>query len=112
MVYNALQLVREDSIYLQEDKPRAVLKRKTTPFEDRAIIRKSKKDPFKSSKEINKEFCAEIGLEISVRTIRRRLNEVKIFGRISRKNPHLSTGNVKKRKFFARLNIKKYIKKT
>jgi len=49
MVYNALQLVREDPIYLQEDKPRAVLKRKTTPFEDRAIVRKSKKDPFKSS---------------------------------------------------------------
>ena len=70
-----------------QQKPRV---KKTTYIGDRAIVRKSTKDPFASSHDIANEINSEFGLNLSDRLIRRRLNDAQLFGRTSRKKPLLS----------------------
>lgn len=109
MVYNGLQLVRENTIYLMENKKRTSNWRKTTVSIDRTIRRKSVRYPFKSSREIRNEINEEYSTEISSRTVRRRLNEYQLFGRISRRKPYLSSHNIARRLHFAREHITKSI---
>lgn len=73
-------------------------RRKTTCYTDRQIVRVSKNDPFKSSTEIK----TELGLKISSRTIRRRLQDNNLHGRAARKVPLLSSKNIKQRLKFAK----------
>lgn len=72
--------------------------RKTTPADDNFIERLSKRDPFKSAAVIQKE----INVEISSRTVARRLVERNLFGRLSRKVPMLTKRQRLSRKTFAR----------
>lgn len=58
-----------------------------------------------SSRTIAAEVRAELGLVVSSKFVRRRLNENKIFGRISRKKPLLSKKNIKARLSFARRHL-------
>lgn len=107
MVYNAIRLIASDNKYLTENKNRKPKSRKTTILIDRTIARKSKIDPFKSSRQINNEIKEEFGVVLSNRTIRRRLNDANLFGRISRKKPLLSKKNIKKRLHFAKTHKQK-----
>lgn len=72
-------------------------KRKTTLQMDRQIVRLSKGDPFKPASAIKNE----LNLPIHVRTVRRRLVENHLHGRIAKKVPLLSKINIKKRLAFA-----------
>lgn len=96
MVYNAIRLSENDEKYLSQNKERKPRRRKTTIYVDRTIVRKSKLDPFKSSRQINNEIKEELNVEVSNRLVRKRLNEANLFGRISRKKPLLSKKKYKK----------------
>jgi len=52
-------------------------------------------------------MVADYGVNVSTQTIRRRLNEFGLYGRIAKKKPLLSIKNVKKRLQFAREHIQK-----
>lgn len=84
--------------------------RKRTIRQDKAIVRKSKLDPFKSSRAIMTEINEEFGINVSSRLVRRRLNENNLYGRVSRKKPLLSKKNIKDRLSFARTHRNKDIK--
>lgn len=102
MVYNAIRLSEIDRKYHTQNKKRNPRSRKTTILIDRSIVGKSKLDLFKSSRQIYKEIQEELNVELSNRTVRRRLNEANLFGRISRKKPLLSKKNIKKRLDFGK----------
>ena len=63
--------------------------------------RKSKIDPFKSSETLMTEINEEYRLNVFSRLVGIRLHESKIYGRVSRKNPHLSKKDIKARLSFA-----------
>ena len=65
-------------------------KRRTSSREDRKIIQASLKDRRKSSIEISREIKEEIGLEVSSRTIRRRLLDSGLKSCRAKKKPLLS----------------------
>ena len=65
-------------------------KKKTSSREDQKIIQSSIKDRRKSSTEIAREMKEEIGLELSSRTIRRRLLDAGIKSCRAKKKPLLS----------------------
>lgn len=71
--------------------------RKTTKQTDRRMVVMVKKDPFLSSRAILKE----LNENISARTVRRRMTEANLHGRIARKVPFLSKRNIKQRISFA-----------
>jgi len=73
-------------------------KRITSPQIDRRIVRLSKKAPFMTAPAIKKE----LDINISSRTVQRRLVEKGLHGRISRVVPALSLKNIKDRLNFAR----------
>lgn len=72
-------------------------KRKTTPIDDRRIVRFSKVDPSASSKKIQKD----LNLSVSTVTIRRRLVENNLFARSPRKVPLLTKKQADARLKFA-----------
>jgi len=76
-------------------------KRKTSQKLDRRIGHESKRNPFKSSKNIK----IDLDLNVSARTVRRRLQEQSLNGRIARKVPMLSKKNIKKRIDFANNHV-------
>lgn len=86
MIYNVVKCISADHSLLKRKKDRKNPPRKTTLHQDRAIVRKSKLDPFKSSRTIMAEINEDFGLNVSARLVRRRLNENNLFGRVSRKN--------------------------
>jgi len=71
---------------------------KTTKTLEHYIVTLSKKDPFKSSK----ANAAEIGNSVSAPTIRRRLQNASVPGRIARKVPLMRKKNITMRQTFAR----------
>lgn len=79
-------------------------KRKTTPKTDRRIVKLVKSDPFKSSQDVKNE----LNLNVSTRTIRRRLVENNLLGRSARKVPCLSLKNVGQRLTFANERVNWY----
>lgn len=89
MVKNALH-------YVQKPEKRGK-SRKTSETTDRKIVTTSKKDPFLSSKDIVKE----LNLNISSSTVRKRLIENNLHGRVARKVPLLTKKHVKARMKFA-----------
>lgn len=71
--------------------------RKTTPTMDRRIAAISKKDPFSSARSV----LNELQLDVSTRTVQRRLVEKNLHGRVARKVPLHSSRHVKHRLEFA-----------
>lgn len=61
-------------------------KRKTTIHTDRLIQRKIKTDRRKSAAALKAELQTSLNIAISESTIRRRLHEVGLYGRVARKN--------------------------
>lgn len=97
-IVNCSKKMVENALKPQKIRQNLGQPRKTTAHEDRQIIRISKSDPFKSSKDIK----SELGLNISARTVRRRLVQGNLHGRIARKVPLLNKRNITLRLKFAK----------
>lgn len=80
--------------------------RKTTKRLDKVIKNTSTKDPRKSSKDIKEEILEQHGVLLSDRTVRRRLNDAGLFGRVAVKKPLISKKNKMGRLLFAREHLK------
>lgn len=76
----------------------------TTRKVDRIIVRMSKNDPFLTSSQIKKKLYENYNINVSSKTIRRRLNEAGLRGCIAKKKPLVSQKNIKERLKFARTN--------
>lgn len=100
MVMNAIRHFKKYNT--TENVPMKPRPRKTTLREDSRIALLVKKDPFKRSETIR---CEVFGVEgtnrVSARTVRRRLCEAGLFGRISRKVPLLKKESIRERLEFA-----------
>ena len=103
MVYNAISHWKKYGT--EKNVKRQPRPRKTTPRFDKRIVRLSKQDPDRSAVDIRRELLECNDDVPSVQTIRRRLNEAGLFGRIPRKKPLVSAKNRKARVEFA----KKYL---
>ena len=106
-VYNAINHL--NTFGTTKNVPRAPKQRKTNKREDNIIKRISQADPFKSSRQIQVEVQSSYGIEVSSKTIRRRLNEVSLRGCIAQRKPFVSKKNIKSRIDFAKENLKKPI---
>ncbi|CAK9832675.1 Transposable element Tc1 transposase, partial [Anthophora retusa] len=89
-----------------ENKIRASRPRKTTPRMDPVIHRLSEKDRHRTAVDIHSEILATSDLKIGVHTVRRRLNEFGLMGRVARKKPLISKKNRKERLTFVKEHIK------
>lgn len=105
MVYNAINHVKQHKKF--EDVLRKKWARKTTVNIDRAVVRASRKDPFKSSTGIKREIEDNYGLNITKRLVRCRLTEAGLHGSIARRKPLVSTKNLKKRRVFVKKHLNK-----
>lgn len=105
MVYNALRHIQKYKT--SQNVRQAPRPRKTSRKEDSLIYRASAEDPFKSSAVIQREISGKYGINVSSRTIRRRLNEKNLRGCISQHKPHVSKKNIQARLSFAREHLKK-----
>ena len=70
--------------------------RKTTPRQDRALVRASERDRFKTAPQHRRDLITE-GTRQSVSTIKRRLKEDNLNGRVARKKPLISEVNAQAR---------------
>ncbi|KAI4888813.1 hypothetical protein NFI96_005447 [Prochilodus magdalenae] len=86
--------------------PRCGRKRKTDERFQRKIVRTVDKEPRLTSKQVQAALQSE-GTTVSTRTIRRRLNEKGLFGRIPRKTPLLTQRHKKARLEFAKTYLRK-----
>lgn len=101
MVMNAINHFKKYNT--TENVPRKSRPRKTTTLEDSRMILLAKKDPFIGSERIRMEmFDGEGSGGVSARTIRRRLCEANLHGRICRKVPLLKKVNINARLEFAK----------
>ena len=62
-------------------------KRKTTASADRILQRKIKLDRRKSAPTVKAEMEKELGVIVHANTIRNRLDEIGLYGRVARKKP-------------------------
>lgn len=83
-------------------KPGSGRPRKSTERQDRSMIRIVKNDPRKTATDVNKYATQQLHLNLSSRTIRRRLCDAKLFGRRPAKKPLISPKNRQARLSFAR----------
>ena len=74
-------------------KPRPKSKRKTTPREDRLLVRYAKKNDYLPFRDITNIS----GLPVSTATLRRRLKEVELYSRVRRRKPFLTPQHKKAR---------------
>lgn len=101
MVYQALKHFRTHQTTLNV--PRKHKTRKTSRREDLRIVHMAKQNPFKGSNAIKNEVFGENNPQaISARTVRRRLVEAQLFGRVARKVPMLTPRHRRARLAFAR----------
>lgn len=98
MVFGAIHLYKKTRNF--ETPARKPRPRKTTPADDRHICRTSKSNPFMSSHDIKAEVAEQLNVEVSARTIRRRLQEAGLRGCIAQKKPHVS-----KKKYYEAVTI-------
>ena len=82
-------------------------KRKTIANVDRVIQRKIKVDRRKSALSVKSELQTELGLTISESTIRRRLYEIGLNGRVARKKPYVNKDNRVQRLYYAKMYLEK-----
>jgi len=80
-----------------KDSPRTGRKRKTTAEQDDAIIDEAKETKFTTPRRIRRK----LGLDVSSRTIDRRLIEVGLFGRVARHKKKFNEEEIRKRLSFA-----------
>nr|XP_042909801.1 uncharacterized protein LOC122271704 [Parasteatoda tepidariorum] len=85
-----------------EKAPRKPRPRKTTEREDRIIHRISEADRHKTAPDSRREFAELTGKHVSNNTIKRRLNEFRLMGRVCRKKPLMSKKNIAARLTFAK----------
>lgn len=100
-IVGASRCMVQNALKMQKTVENRGPKRKTTSQTDRRIGHVSKCDPFKSSTTIKQE----LQLAISTRTIRRRLQEQSLHGRVARKVPLLSAKNIRNRIDFAKQHL-------
>lgn len=105
MIYNALKHMEEYESY--NNKIRKERPRKTTAREDREIIKMSKNNPFFNSNDIRKKMREDLNVEISSSSIRRRLIQNNLKGRIARQKPLISNRNLKRRINFSKEHVNK-----
>lgn len=98
-VRNALAYFKKNNTF--ENLPRK-RPRKTTPADDRQLVRLCKKDPFLTSTQIRAQMEEAYNVVLSAQTIRRRLKEKNLNGRIARRKPNLSKKNISRRLKFAK----------
>ena len=72
-------------------------KRKTTASVDRIIQRKIKLDRRKSVPIVKAKIKKELGVVVHANTIRNRLHEIGLYGRVARKKPYVNKINRGKR---------------
>lgn len=77
-------------------------KRKTSAAVDRIIQRKIKADRRKSASSVKEELEKELGITIHANTVRNRLHEVGLYGRVARKKPMVNKTNRTKRIQYAK----------
>ncbi|CAF1527135.1 unnamed protein product [Adineta ricciae] len=82
-------------------------KRKTTVAVDRIIRRKIKVDRRKSATAVKIEIEKELGVVIHANTVRNRLHEIGLYGRVARKKPYVNKVNRAKRIAYAKMMIQK-----
>ncbi|CAK9796210.1 Transposable element Tc1 transposase [Anthophora quadrimaculata] len=87
------------------NKTRPARPRKTTPRLDRTIYRISEADRFRTAVDIHRDISARFDTQISIHTVRRRLTEFGLKGRIARKKPFISKKNHKARLAFAKKHL-------
>jgi transposase/uncharacterized coiled-coil protein SlyX len=80
-----------------QDSPRSGRKRKTTAEQDASMITEAKEKKFTTPRRIKRK----LGLDVSSRTIDRRLIEVGLFGRVARHKKIFSDAEKQKRMSFA-----------
>ena len=87
-IYNALEHIKQHGT--TKNVKQHPISRKTTPRKDSLIYKAAVKDPFTSSSKIKNEISSDFGINISSRTIRRRLNEKNLRGCIAQRKPLVS----------------------
>lgn len=95
MVFNAIQHAKK--YQTTADVPRKRRPHKTSERTDTKIVRMAKKDPRISSTQIRRKISTENESTLSARTIRRRLVEGGMHGRIARKKPSVTQNQRKKK---------------
>jgi transposase len=80
-----------------QDSPRSGRKRKTTAEQDAAIVAEAEATKFTTPRRIRRK----LGMDVSSRTIDRRLIEVGLFGRVARHKKKFSEEEIRKRLSFA-----------
>ena len=78
-------------------------KRKTSMHLDRIIQQKVKVDRRKSASSVKIDIESELGITISEQTVRRRLHEIGLKGRVTRKKPYVNKVNRGKRLEYAKM---------
>ncbi|CAF3530152.1 unnamed protein product [Rotaria sp. Silwood1] len=79
-------------------------KRKTTIHVDKAIQGKIKVDRRKSAPTVGQEIEQELGVLISNQTVRRRLHEIRFYGRVARKKLYVNKANRLKRLKYVKMH--------
>lgn len=87
--------------------PRSGRPKKTTPTTDRYIHKQILKNRRLSAVSVAKDLKESRLADVSAQTVRRRIHDIKLFGRVARKKPFICKRNQKKRLDFA----KKYMNK-
>ena len=82
-------------------------KRKTTTAVDRIIQRKIKVDRRKSAPTVTQELEKELAVTIHPNTVRNRIHEIGLYGRVARKKPLVNKPNRAKRIQYAKTMIEK-----
>lgn len=100
LVHNAIQYVQKHQTVLKLK--RKARPRKTTAAQDRIITRIAKEDPFITSAEIRERISNEHRIQLSSRTIRKRLNESDLRGCVAQHKPLVSKKNLAARLRFAK----------
>ena len=77
-------------------------RRKTNTHTDRILQRKVKTNRRKPAASVKAELESELQVIISESTVRRRLHEVGLYGRVARKKPYVNKRNRRKRLEYAK----------
>ena len=89
------------------NKKRKSHERKTTPREVAAIARIAKLNPFVGAPKIKEQIAQNLKLDLSVSTVKSRLRENKLFGRVARKKRLVSKRNLVSCFKFAKQHVHK-----
>ena len=104
-VVNAINLFNDTGSL--SNKKRKSRKQKTIPREDAAIARIVKLNPFVGAPKIKEQIAQNLKLDLFVSTVKSRLRENKLFGRVARKKPLVSKHNLVSRLKFVKQHLHK-----